>query len=353
MPIKVFDFFSGCGGSSRGFQEAGLEIVFALDSDADAKATFESNIPGVHFEQRNIRKFTPDDLLPHIAACDNHPRLFCGCAPCQPFTKQKTTRKHKDERVYLLNRFQDFVERFTPEVVFVENVPGMQKVTGKDDPFGDFVETLHKLEYHTVYHVKASQEYGVPQTRRRLVLMASRLGPISFPDPTHGPGTRNENYSTVREWIGNLPAIQAGETHPDDPMHTAAGLSDLNLRRIEALAEGEDRRNWPDELKLKCHTNGHKGHTDVYGRMWWDRPASGLTTRCNSLSNGRFGHPSQHRAISIREAALLQTFPSDYFFEGNLGSMARQIGNAVPVLLARRFGEEILRHVTTYFEGDI
>jgi DNA (cytosine-5)-methyltransferase 1 len=152
-------------------------------------------------------------------------------------------------------------------------------------------------------------------------------------------------YSKVREWISDFPPIGAGETHSTIPNHRAAGLSEINLERISVLKEGEDRMHWPEHLKLKCHSNGYGGHTDVYGRMRWDAPATGLTTRCVSLSNGRFGHPTQNRAISIREAACLQTFPRDFIFEGSLAEMARQIGNAVPVILAERFGRNFVDHL--------
>jgi DNA (cytosine-5)-methyltransferase 1 len=147
----------------------------------------------------------------------------------------------------------------------------------------------------------------------------------------------------VQDWIGNLPRIRAGETHPDDQDHQAALLSDINLKRIALTPEGGNRESWPQNLWLDCHRD-HKGHTDVYGRLSWNKPAAGLTTRCISYSNGRFGHPEQNRAISVREAACLQTFPRHYAFRGNLNSRARQIGNAVPPLMAQRFGEAILEH---------
>ena len=148
----------------------------------------------------------------------------------------------------------------------------------------------------------------------------------------------------MRDWIGDLPKIAAGETHPTIPDHRAAGLSAQNLKRIRATREGGGNRDWPDELRLKCHEDA-TGYSDVYGRMSWDRPASGLTTRCISYSNGRFGHPEQDRAISVREAACLQTFPMDFQFAGSLSSMARQIGNAVPVRLAKAVGRHVAKHL--------
>ena len=342
--IKVVDFFSGCGGTSKGFKNAGLAPILAIDNDEDSKKTFENNFPNVEFLLRDIYKLTPEDLAKYWENGGEYPILFSGCAPCQPFTKQNTIHKEHDPKKGLLLEFLRFIKYFLPEYIFIENVPGIQKVNGEDGPFTKFVEEISNLGYFFKYQVIQSQDFGVPQMRRRLILIGSLLGPIDFPNKSHGPGTKNPNYATVRQFISKYPRIQAGETCPDIPNHRAAALSDTNLKRIKYLEEGQDRRCWPEELALECHKNDYSGHTDVYGRMWWDKPASGLTTRCISLSNGRFGHPDQNRAISVREAAALQTFPDDFVFAGNLNSMARQIGNAVPVLLAEKFGENFNVH---------
>lgn len=344
LPIKVFDFFSGCGGTCKGFKNAGMDVVFAIDNDRAARLTFKANFRDTRLSRRDIERVSTGSLKALVVSCKGHPILFSASAPCQPFTKQKTIQRANDERQGLLNDFQRFVEFYEPELVFVENVPGMQKIRSENGPFSVFLRMLDRLSYSYVCGVIASQSYGVPQLRRRLVLIASRLGSIDFPIPTHGPQS-SQPYSTVGEWIADLPPIAAGETHPNVLNHRAAALSQKNLERIRALGEGGDRRKWPEHLKLKCHLNGYDGHTDVYGRMHWGRPASGLTTRCISLSNGRFGHPEQDRAISVREAACLQTFPRDFVFRGNLNSMARQIGNAVPVLLAEAFGRNFIDHV--------
>lgn len=347
LPIKVFDFFAGCGGSCKGFQQAGMDIVFALDNDPDSAQTFRQNFPCSHFELTDIEKFPTTALSQFIKSCQEHPILFSGCAPCQPFTKQNTTRRSNDERIILLNEFSRFVTGYLPEFIFVENVPGLQKICVDEGPFGDFLKVLDKLKYFYKYDIVASKKYGVPQKRRRLLLIASRLGPIDFYPETHGPNTPNPKYSTVKEWIGDLPPIEAGETYPYVPNHVAAVLEPKNLYRIKSTPEGGGRKDWPEHLWLDCHSK-YNGHTDVYGRMRWDEPATGLTTRCISLSNGRFGHPEQHRAISVREAACIQTFPRDFIFYGGLNSMARQIGNAVPVLLAECFGKNFINHLGSY-----
>ena len=323
-----------------------MKIAFALDHDADAKASFEANFPDAHFEFTDIREVSVEAVRSRVEAERSYPLLFSGCAPCQPFTKQNTTRPKldRDERVPLLACFTRLVEECQPDLVFVENVPGLQKLDADSQPFGDFLRGLDEAGYEVDYRPIMLAKYGIPQSRRRLVLMGSRHGAIHLPEETHGPGTPNERYITVRDLIGHLPPIRAGEEHQEVPNHRAANLSARNLERIEATREGGGNRDWPEHLQLECH-KGVSGYSDVYGRMSWDAPASGLTTRCTSYSNGRFGHPKQNRAISIREAACLQTFPEDFVFEGSMASMARQIGNAVPVRLAKLIGHRCIEHL--------
>jgi len=345
--LRVFDFFSGCGGASRGFEDSGMEVVFALDWDSDARETFELNFPTATFEPTDIRDMSVDIVHDLVAKQRPNPVLFCGCAPCQPFTKHNTTRpkRHEDERVPLLLEFLRFIQGCEPDIVFVENVPGIQNVCPDSEPLSGFLAGLKEAGYPgPTFASVPLKRYGVPQGRRRFLLLASRHGSLDLPPETHGPGTANPDYDTVRDWIGDLPKIAAGETHPTIRHHQAARLSELNLKRIRATEEGGGNRDWPNELRLKCHEDV-TGYSDVYGRMSWDRPASGLTTRCISYSNGRFGHPEQDRAITVREAALLQTFPMDFQFAGNLSSMARQIGNAVPVRLAEAVGRHVTEHL--------
>ena len=323
-----------------------MEVSFALDLDSDARKTFEANFTDAHFEFSDIRDVEVDTVRARVDAERPNPVLFSGCAPCQPYTKQKTTRPKfdKDERVPLLAHFGDLVEVCLPDLVFVENVPGLQRLDRDSQPFGGFLSRMNAAGYKVDYRAVRLAKYGIPQSRRRLMLVASRHGPIRLPDETHGPGTSNERYDTVRDWISHLPPIRAGEQHDEVTNHRAAGLSAINVERLKATPEGGGHGDWPDHLKLDCH-KGFDGYSDVYGRMSWDLPASGLTTKCISYSNGRFGHPEQDRAISVREAACLQTFPEDFVFEGSMGSMARQIGNAVPVRLAQVLGRGFTEHL--------
>jgi DNA (cytosine-5)-methyltransferase 1 len=344
MKIRVADFFCGCGGTSAGLRSAGLKISLGVDIDPEAEETFRHNFPEAEFFNSDARDLRPRSLEPIIARNRNYPLLFSACVPCQPFSRQNqqvVRRISKSHDAALLDQFHRFVSYFAPEYVFLENVPGMQKVSRRTGPFARFLKHLDLLNYAVSTKVVDCRDYGVPQKRQRLVLLASRLGPIDFPTPTHGDSSKPA--STVRDWIRDFPPIAAGEEHLRVPNHRARSLSQLNLARIRATPEGGDRRNWPCDLILECH-KAYDGHSDVYGRLKWDRPASALTTKCITLSNGRFGHPQQDRAISVREAASLQTFPRDFIFFGTLTAMARQIGNAVPVLMARSFGQAIIRH---------
>jgi DNA (cytosine-5)-methyltransferase 1 len=341
--IRVVDFFSGCGGTSSGLRDAGLEIAVGIDCDTDAAKTYALNFPEARFINKDIRKLRTSALGTDLWA-EGTELLFSACAPCQPFSKQRRGTAPEDDRVPLLIELIRFVRYYEPEYIFVENVPGLQTLKYEHGPFAMFVAKLTALGYDLEHRVIDSCDYGVPQRRRRLVIIGSSVGPLKFPRPTHGPSSRRGTYSSVWDWIGDLPPLQAGQEDPTVPNHRASALSPTNLRRIQATLEGGGRENWPESLLLACHKDDYDGHTDVYGRMQRHALASALTTRCISLSNGRFGHPVQDRAISVREAACLQTFSRSFQFDGSMTSMARQIGNAVPVLISHRFGKMFLTH---------
>lgn len=337
--IDVFDFFSGCGGTSSGFQQAGLNIKMGLDIDTDSTETFKLNFPKAKVINSDIRNLQVSDISP-IVGKRNNKILFTGCAPCQPFSKQNRHAHAGDDRITLLDEFGRFVKHWLPDYVFVENVPGMQKKANKSETFKRFLKLLNDSGYFYDFQIVDSRWYGVPQKRTRLVLLASLSGEIKLPEATHGPGLIG--FSTVKDWIYDLPPLQAGSVDHQDDDHFAARLSDLNLQRIRSTPEGGGRESWPEHLLLDCH-KGYAGHSDVYGRMSWNKPAVGLTTRCTSYSNGRFGHPTQDRAISLREAACLQTFPRSFAFCGSRVSRARQVGNAVPPLMAKAVAKVLLR----------
>lgn len=350
MCINVVDFFCGCGGTSAGLKKAGMNILAGIDIDARAIQTYQYNFPEAKGINADITQIEFDQLAKIIKSNNKNDAqlLFAACAPCQPFSKQNRFKDEHDQRISLLGEFHRFVEKFLPDYIILENVPGMQKVT--EGPFTKFITLLEKYKYQYRAGVKNAMNYGVPQSRKRLVLIASRHGVIELPEETHGNG--KQPYRTVGETIKNYPPLKSGEKNSDIPNHQCAHLSPLLLKRISALKEGGDRRDWPEDLKLKCHDK-HNGHTDVYGRLFWDKPSITLTTKCISLSNGRFGHPEQDRALSVREAAALQTFDDNFKFFGSLGETARQVGNAVPVDFAAALGKQVIKHIKDIKNGKI
>jgi DNA (cytosine-5)-methyltransferase 1 len=247
------------------------------------------------------------------------------------------------------------MEEVRPLGFVLENVPGLANGIGKPI-FLQILHRLNELGYNTVYSVVDTANYGVPQRRKRLVVMGINNPEVrlNFPPQTHSnPDLPGElpKWNTVRNTINDLPPIKAGEKHPSDAMHLSSNLSAINLKRIQSTPpDGGDRTSWSDELVLECHKKS-KGHKDVYGRMHWDTPSPTITGGCVMLSKGRYGHPEQNRAISLREAARLQTFPDDFVFIGNTGQIAEQIGNAVPALLAKRAAEALLNSIEEWKLG--
>lgn len=354
--IKVFDFFSGCGGTSLGLKQSGMDIVLALDNNKEALKTFDRNIRPecgtISDDIRDVETKQIKIIVDKFKSC-GHKILFCGCAPCQPFSTQNKNRfNSKDKRLNLLSEFLRFVEDCQPDFILCENVPGLQKID-KDGPLPNFIKELKSMGYNVPEpKIVHAEDYGVPQRRKRLVLIASKLGKLNYPEIKYGSKPGLLPYKTVRVAIGNgqYPELKHGEEckNPQFPNHRVASLSELNLARIKCIKEGQGRKDWPKELMLECHKK-HEGHSDVYGRLEWDKPSVTLTTKCTNISNGRYGHPEQDRALSVREAAKLQTFPDNFVFEGNsLGALAKQVGNAVPVLLAKTFGKMFIEHNEKY-----
>ena len=336
--MNAVDFFCGGGGMTRGLLNVGIDVHFGLDFNPSCAETYEHN-NGIPYLCRDITQVMAEDLLAEYPVlADNDELLLVGCAPCQPFSNQRHS-DHEHVAANLLDEFGRLVEALEPVCVLVENVPGIQKRGYA--VFERFLNLLHRMQYNVFYDVVNSQNYGVPQKRKRLILIASREFVPEVPPVTHGEGLIP--YVTVRDAIGHYPAIAAGETNDEFFNHHAAALSQINLDRIIATPHnGSGRLDWPERLILNCHNDDYRGHTDVYGRMRWDDVSPTLTSKCFSLSNGRFGHPEQNRAISLREAAAIQSFDDNYQFFGSVQEIGKQIGNAVPVLLAQRIGEYIL-----------
>ncbi len=339
--MLAIDFFCGAGGLTKGLQMAGIDVVAGIDLDASCSLTYDINNEPSEFYCADIYNIQPDDLFSLVPALRDNPDdvLFAGCAPCQNYSQQRKA-KYARKDATILSEFGRLIQECLPGHVIMENVPGITKVKGFS-VFRRFVKLLKNNGYSVEWRIVDAKDYGVPQNRKRLVLIASRNGNVSIPPKTHGKEL--QNYLCVRDAIERFPAIDAGERYHGIPNHISSEVSELNLVRLRNTPHnGGDRRSWPEEIVLDCHSNGYEGHTDTYGRMFWDNPAPTLTGRCHSISNGRYGHPEQDRALSLREAAAIQTFPDNYKFYGSKRHIALQIGNAVPVQLGRVLGEHIV-----------
>ncbi len=343
--VKVVDLFCGVGGLTHGLVLEGLDVVAGVDNDEACRSAFEKNNRS-RFIHKDIAKFRTRELLDLFGDADV--RVLVGCAPCQPFSslgRRATQGSDARKRWYPLYRFMNLIRSTDPHVVSMENVPELSD-TSKYPVFGEFVRLLERRGYHVAFEKVDASRYGVPQRRRRLVLLASRLGAIELVSATHDA----DRLVTVRQTIGDLPPIEDGESHEADALHRSSKLSPLNRRRIAATPhDGGGAKDWPKRLRPNCYRrdSGRSFMSTVYGRMKWDAPSPTMTTQCTTLGTGRFGHPDQNRAISLREAALLQSFPKHYDFGEvrHSGTAAKLIGNAVPVLLGRAIGRSILNHI--------
>jgi DNA (cytosine-5)-methyltransferase 1 len=336
---SVVDLFCGVGGLTHGFVREGFNVVAGIDNDLTCQYAYEKNNKA-KFIQRDIGKLTLEEI--NQLYPEHHAKILVGCAPCQPFSKY-TNPKSKDDKWRLLYSFADLIRRVGPEIVSMENVPELLK----HGVYQDFVAALEKENYFVSAELVYCPDYGIPQRRERLVLLASRLGRIEIIRKTHS----QRQYRTVEKVIKNLAPLKAGQVSEDDPMHRACQLSELNLQRIKYTPAGGGWKDWPEELVLSCHkAESGKSYGSVYGRMRWDDLAPTMTTQCYGLGNGRFGHPEQHRAISLREAALFQTFPKNYDFidpaaKFSIHNIGRHIGNAVPVRLGVIIARSIRKHL--------
>ena len=308
------------------------------DVDPACGFPFEANNAS-SFVLKDVREVSGTDIQAHFSS-SRAVRLLAGCAPCQAFsTYSRAGRRHRcDGRWELLSEFGRLVREVGPDLVTMENVP---EVT-RHDVFQRFLADL--ADYRVWYSAVDCTKHGIPQTRRRLVLLASRIGDVCLPEG-------REEVGTVRSRIGALSPLAAGQADPDDMLHAACDLSPRNLARIRASQPGGTWREWADELAVACHRKASGAYyASVYGRMEWDKPAPTITTQSFGFGNGRFGHPEQDRAITLREAAILQTFPPTYRFlppgrKPVFHVLGRLIGNAVPVRLGEVIAGAFRAHV--------
>ena len=342
--VAVVDLFCGVGGLTCGLRKAGLDVVAGIDNDASCRYAYEEN-NHTRFIEADVSRLPSADVDSMFGKADI--KILVGCAPCQRFSQhsnkyRKSIDTKTDVRWNLLRSFAQYIEDIKPDIVSMENVPELRKY----DVFNDFLKNLDELGYYTSYKIVDCSKYGLPQKRRRLVLLASRHGNIQLiPESSMG------KKLTVRDVLSSLPALSQGQTDSKDPLHRSAGLTEINLKRIRQSKPGGTWRDWDRSLLPECYKKiSGRSFGSVYGRMEWDKPSPTITTQFYSFGTGRYGHPEQDRALSLREGALLQTFPKDYkFFEDidkiSIGTISRHIGNAVPVGLGKIIGMSINKHL--------
>lgn len=340
--IQAIDLFCGTGGLSLGLQQAGIDMIAGIDVEARCAYPYQKNLQAkfVHKSVTELSGNDLDDLWDGASL-----RLLAGCAPCQPFSSQRRGKTpSKDKNWPLLSHFARLVEESRPELVTMENVPRLER----DQQFTHFRKQLSALGYHVTHGVLYGPDFGLAQHRKRLVLLASRLGEITMPRPTVSP----DDYVSVDATIGHLRPLHAGEADPRDPLHVASRLSELNLKRAMASKPGGTWLDWDEDLRLECHKRS-SGATfgSFYGRMRGDEPAPTITTQPYNVGAGRFTHPRQHRSLTLREAALLQGFPPEFVFTSpdepiQFAPVGKLIGNAVPPVFGKAIGSQFLTHLS-------
>lgn len=340
--MYAIDFFCGGGGMTFGLRQAGIPVIAGVDFAEDCRTTYESNNAGSAFVCADVKQLPLNYFEENfdIVRRNDDELLMVGCSPCQYYSIINTSKDKSKESKDLLLDFQRFVEYYNPGYILVENVPGIIKKEGSVLPA--FLQFLNEYNYNVKYGIVNMSYYGVPQTRRRFSLVASRLGEVRMPDRDSKPKLLSEYIGTKR----GLKNIPAGHFDPSDFMHSTMRLAPINMKRLLRTSKnGGSRIEWKDdeELQLKCYIGKDNSFRDVYGRLRWNRPSSTITTNFIKITSGRFAHPCENRGLSIREGARLQTFPDSYVFRGrNMTVNARIIGNAVPPEYARRLGELLL-----------
>lgn len=341
--LKAVDFFCSGGGMSWGMQRAGIDVLAGIDIDDSCKATYEANIKNAEFIHKDVHKLKTEELGKRLNIKRNDSKMiFIGCSPCQFWSVMRTDKTKSIKSKNLLGEFLRFVRHYKPGYVIVENVPGI--VNKKSESKLDvFIKELEEMKYNVLPKIVNLDEYGVPQSRKRFTLLASRAdGKLEF------PRTRRRKL-TVRDAIGDydkFPEIEAGHKDPTDFMHTAAGLTEINLKRLRMTPiDGGTRKAWANtNMQLETYKKNNVSFGDTYGRMHWDKPAPTITTKFFNISNGRFAHPEQLRPVSLREGATLQTFPLSYKFIGtSTAGIAKIIGNAVPPYYSKQLGLAIVK----------
>lgn len=334
----AIDLFSGCGGLSEGLSQAGFDVIAALEIDAQAAKCYEMNHQKTTLIRKDIRKVTSTDIIKILGDRELH--LLAGCPPCQGFSSVRRLNKKKsarDSRNSLILDFLRLVKKLKPLTIMLENVAALKDYY----LFKEMIRTMERIGYRIDYDIVNVADYGVPQRRKRLVLVGSLLGEVEIAPVT---GER----CTVRNAIGDLTSVKKTR----DPLHRITADHTTKVREMIKLIphNGGSRADLPKEYELKCHKKKNIGFKDIYGRLCWDDVSSTITGGCLNPSKGRFLHPQENRVISPREASLLQTFPAGYRFPVNMskGDLGALIGNALPPKFSRIQAKHIINHIKKY-----
>lgn len=340
--IAAVDLFCGAGGLTRGLLDAGIAVKAGIDLDPSCEYAYRHNNEGAEFVLKSVAEIEKKDVEGYFP--ENALSLLCGCAPCQTFSTYNRNAAEDDSRWQLLGEFSRLVKEVRPDYVSMENVPGL----ASHSVFDKFLTVLQEEGYSFSYSTVDCSEYGMPQKRKRLVLLGSLVGNIDLLSPEQI--TLQNAAKTVKGAIGHLSHREAIGASGSDNLHKAQKLSSLNLKRIRASKPNGTWKDWDESLRCECHKKSTGvTYSSVYGRMAWDEPSPTITTQFYNYGSGRFGHPENDRALTLREGALLQTFNEDYAFEDpqnmlSIRDLGRLIGNAVPPMLGYIIGESIRRH---------
>jgi DNA (cytosine-5)-methyltransferase 1 len=343
--LKAVDFFCGGGGMSYGMKKAGIKVLAGIDNDKNCEETYKSNIKGAEFICANVFDLKEQELQETLNLNQNDDNLILiGCSPCQFWSIINTDKEKSKESKNLLVEFERFVKYFNPGYVVVENVPGVLRQK-KESGLEDFIQWLEDNNYKVHFKVHNTNDFKVPQNRLRFTLIANRVTGIEI-EPVKGRGKKPVVKDAIGEHNG-FPKLKPGNKDPENK-NTVAGLQQICIDRMKYIKkDGGNRFDFSHipELQLKCFINRDDSFRDTFGRLWWDRPSSTITTKFYAVSSGRFTHPEEERALSLGEGAALQSFPKNYkFFGSSIANIARIIGNAVPPEYAKRIGLSIKKN---------